>query len=455
VETAGESALLALMSNDSDTIGIVAGNLDYDNFRLLVVKKAGDFIQAAGQNLVDILMFDDRSKSCDIRLVDEFFQKSLAKLPIVLITGKESKLRPDLLLQMDEVLYRPVSPLEMNTRLAAMKRITELEQQLGSKQVALSGQPRILVVEDSAIQRHILTGYLTSQGFEVFGAADGEEAMEMADTTIPDVILLDLMLPKVDGLEVCRRLKAHRPTAAIPIVFITASHRLEEKIQVLECGAHDFLVKPVNQQELLIRVKSLLRHKQLVETLATQASRDPLTGLYNRRQMMTDLYLEMQRARRYNTSLSLILLDVDYFKNYNDSRGHLAGDEVLRQLASLLAASVRAFDKVARYGGEEFVVILPQTDLQGAVAVAEKLRRLVENHLFPEAEVQPGGRLTISLGISVYPDHADNVDGLLFWADKAMYKAKAAGRNRYAVACRIADKQPQGFFPDGRQAIGG
>jgi diguanylate cyclase (GGDEF)-like protein len=454
MEAVGKSALLALISDDLVTIGIVASNLDYDDFRLLVIKKAGDFIQAVNRNLVDILMFDDRSKNYDTGLVHEFFQKSLVKLPVVLITDKESKLKPDFFLQVDEVLYRPVAPLEINIRLAAIKGITELIQQLVGEPVAPSGQPRILVVEDSAVQRHVLTSYFTGQGFEVFGAADGEEALELANTRLPDVILLDLVLPKMDGLEVCRRLKSYYPTATIPIVFITASYSIEERIQALKCGAHDFLVKPVNQQELLIRVKSLLRHKQLVETLVTQACRDPLTGLYNRRQMMTCLYLEMQRARRYNTSLSLILLDVDYFKNYNDSRGHLAGDEALRQLSTLLNANVRAFDKVARYGGEEFVIILPQTDLQGAVASAEKLCWLVENHPFPEAEVQPGGRFTISLGISVYPDHADNVDGLLFLADKAMYQAKAAGRNRYAVACRIVDQQPQSSFPDGGQAIG-
>lgn len=436
----GRSTLLALISNDPDTISIIAGNLNYDDFRLLVVKKAGDFIHVVEQNLVDVLIFDDRSKSCDTRLVGEFFfQNSLVKLPVVLITDKESKLRPDLHLQVDEILYRPVAPLEINTRLAAIKRVRKLEQQLGDRPVVLPGQPRILIVEDSAVQRQILNGYLTSQGFEVFEAADGEEALELANARLPDVILLDLMLPKINGLEVCRLLKAYRPTAAIPIVFVTANHGLEEKIQALKCGAHDFLVKPVNQEELLIRVKFLHRQKQLVETLTTQASRDPLTGLYNRRQITTDLYLEMQRAKRYNTSFSLILLDIDYFKSYNDLRGHLVGDEVLRQLATLLNANVRSCDKVARYGGDEFVIILPQTDLKGAMATVEKLCRLIENHPFLEAEVQPGGKLTISVGISVYPDHADNVDGLLFLADKAMYQAKAAGRNKYAVACQILD----------------
>lgn len=270
----------------------------------------------------------------------------------------------------------------------------------------------------------------------MYTATDGEEALEIARRVVPDVVLLDLILPKMNGLEVCRRLKEYPPTAAVPVLFISASESTAEKINALECGASDFLLKPVNQREPLIRVKSLVRQKRLVQTLSDQVSKDPLTGLYNRRQLMTDLHEEVQRARRYGIPFSLFMLDIDYFKNYNDTNGHLAGDELLKQMAALLKPNVRACDKVARYGGEEFVIILPQTDLKGAMAVAEKLRRLIEEYEFPGKESQPGGKITVSIGVAAFSDHADNHEVLLHMADQAMYQAKSAGKNRVVQATR-------------------
>ncbi len=425
--------LLLLISDDPGTITTVAVHLDYEQFCLLIVKKIRNCLQVVERNIPGVIMLDAQMKN-----VEQIWQYLTAekpvRFPVILITTRETRLKSEAPGQVDEILYKPLDPLEMKARLADLQIIIEMERQLKTKKSFFEGRPKILLAEDSAVQRSILTRLLARAGFEVYTAADGEEALEVVDRTLPDVILLDLMLPRLDGLEVCRRLKAHPSTAEIPVVFITSSQSVEEKIKALEGGAHDFLVKPVNPEELVVRIKSVLRHKKLLETLTVQASKDPLTGLDNRRQLMMDLHLEMQRARRYKTPLALILLDVDYFKKYNDTHGHPAGDEILRQLAALLAGNIRAHDKVARYGGEEFVVILPHTDLKGAAAVAEKLRRLVEEQPFPREETQPGGKLTISLGVAGFPAHADNVEDLLRLADKAMYRAKAAGRNRVAVA---------------------
>lgn len=431
MEIARENILLLLISEDSGTIGSVATNLDYNQFLLLIAGNAGNCSSIIERSPVGILMLDIQARNVD--QIWKSFQEKASRLPVVLITPREVKFE-DLRYRVDEIIYKPLDPLEMDTRLASLKKIIEMEQQLSGEKLFFTKNPSILLVEDSAVQRRVLTRQLAGQGFAVHAAADGEEALEIAGRLLPDVVLLDLMLPKMDGFEVCRRLKASRPTADIPVVFITSRQSVEEKIKGLECGAHDFLVKPVNPQELLIRIKSLLRHKQLLETLTLQARKDPLTGLDNRRQLMSDLQLEIQRAERYQTPLSLILLDVDYFKKYNDLHGHPAGDRILRQLANLLAINLRAFDKIARYGGEEFVIILPQTDLKGATVVAEKLRRLVEEYPFPEEETQPAGKLTISLGVASYPEHAKSGDDLLAQADRAMYRAKAAGRNRVAVA---------------------
>lgn len=434
MENEKESTLLLLITADSETAGAVAFHLDYNQFCLLVVKKISDLFRFLEHKAAGIIMLDAQIPgSGDFW---QTFRARPARLPVILIATRELKLDPDAQYQVDEILYKPLDFLEMNKRLAALADMIEMERRLQGEQKPSpeEGRPKILLVEDSAVQRSILTRQLTEHGFEVLSAVDGEEAVALARSVLPDLILLDLMLPKVDGLEVCRRLKASSHTASVPVVFITSSRSPEEKIKALECGAHDFLTKPVMQQELLIRIRFLLRQKQLVENLAEQARKDPLTGLSNRRQLMSDLSLEMERAKRYGTPLALILLDVDHFKKYNDSYGHPAGDEVLRQVARLLTLNVRAFDKVARYGGEEFVVILPQTNLPGAVAAAEKLRRVVEGHPFLGGETQPGGKLTVSLGVAGFPGHAGSVDDLLQRADQAMYRAKAAGGNRVVVA---------------------
>lgn len=429
-----ESALtfLLFMSDDPGTIGSVAVNLDYEQFSLIIVRKIHNFVQAVERSLPGLLLLDAQVRSGNELWC--YLKEKPVNLPVLLITPRDAGLEQALKDQVDEILYKPLDPLEMNNRLAGLKRIMEMEQQLRGRKPVPAGTARVLLVEDSAVQRRILARQLEQQQFEVHAAADGEEALRLAGQIAPDVILLDLMLPGLNGIEVCRQLKAHPQTADVPVIFITSSQSVEEKIKALECGAHDFLVKPVNPQELLIRIRALLRHRQLLATLSIQASKDPLTGLDNRRQLMENLRLELQRAVRYQTPLSLLILDVDYFKKYNDTHGHPAGDEVLRRLAGILEKNTRAFDRVARYGGEEFVVLLPHTDIKGALAVAEKLRQMVEQHPFPGEESQPGGRLTVSIGVAGFPDHAGQEDALLSQADRALYAAKAAGRNRVAVA---------------------
>ncbi|OAT79833.1 hypothetical protein A6M21_15020 [Desulfotomaculum copahuensis] len=308
-----------------------------------------------------------------------------------------------------------------------------MEQQAQSR-VSASGRPRVLVVEDSPLQRRVIARYLTDQDLDVFTAADGVEALEKARQAPPDLVLLDLVLPGLDGFEVCRLLKEGASTAGTPIVIITSRSSREERIRGLECGADDFLVKPVDRKELLIRTKSLLRRKQLMDTLLNEASRDPLTGLYNRRRLAMEMQRELARAKRYNLQLAVILLDVDDFKRYNDTYGHPAGDEVLKELAGLLTVHTREADTVYRYGGEEFIVLMPQTGPEGGMAGAENIRRQVAGHLFGGGGDRPAGHLTVSLGVAVFPEHGENADELLCAADRAMYRAKREGKNRALAA---------------------
>lgn len=431
-----ESLILLLVSDDAGTINSVTANLDYNQFCLFVLRKVHDFTRIVEriieQELTGILMLDEQIQ--DSGKIWQYLYEEGIKIPIVLITRREAIFKSGIRYQADEILYKPLDSLEINTRLIGLRKIVEMERQLKLDGLLLGGKAKVLLVEGNAIQRNTMAKQLTGHGFSIYTAADGEEALELATSALPEVILLDLMIPKVDGLEVCRRLKSYQPTTNIPVVVTSTSQSIEEKIKALKNGAHDFLMKPVNSQELLIRIRFLLRQKQLMENLLIQASKDPLTGLNNRRQLMLDLRHETERVKRYGTPLSLILLDIDYFKKYNDTYGHPAGDEILRQVANLLAPNLRTFDKIARYGGEEFVIILPQTELKGAAAVAEKLRRLVEKHPFPGEETQPQGKLTISLGVADFSGRTDSVDDFLLQADRAMYRAKSSGRNCVAIA---------------------
>lgn len=427
----GSPKMVLLVTSTQATIVEISAQLDFTQFNLLIVASEKDAAQKIRLGWADVLIFEPAD--CGAGILCQFLAENKNLLPLILITGAEGAYPDNPSLQVNEILHRPVSGLELSTRLNAVVHLQQLERQAQSR-VSASARPRVLVVEDSPLQRRVIARYLTDQNLDVLTAADGVEAMEKVRQTPPDLVLLDLILPGRDGFEVCRLLKEEASTAGTPVVIITSHSGREERIRGLECGADDFLVKPVDRKELLVRTKSLLRRKQLMDTLRSEASRDPLTGLYNRRRLAVEMQRELARAKRYNLRLAVIMLDMDDFKHYNDTNGHPAGDEVLKQLADLLTAHTREADTVCRYGGEEFIVLMSQTGLEGGLAGAENIRRQVADHLFTGGVNQPGGHLTISLGVAVFPDHGENADDLLCAVDQALYRAKRTGKNRVVAA---------------------
>lgn len=303
---------------------------------------------------------------------------------------------------------------------------------------------KILVVDDIPVNIQLLDKQLSSSGFNIVIARNGEEALTQVDAEKPDLVLLDVMMPKLDGFETCRILKSNNKTNYIPVIMVTALNEMEDKIKGVEAGADDFITKPFNKHELLVRVKSLLRIKRLhdqlqekvdlleqaKERLRELAITDGLTGIYNHRYFKQFLAKEIIRTNRHNTKVSLAMIDIDHFKHYNDSHGHVAGDKILQQMAKLMAQNLRSIDVAARYGGEEFVAVLPQTDAHAAKIVAEKLRMLIENSQFEKEESQPNSKITISVGIATYPDNSKDLEGLINSADQRLYAAKAQGRNK-------------------------
>jgi diguanylate cyclase (GGDEF)-like protein len=300
---------------------------------------------------------------------------------------------------------------------------------------------KILVVDDSPTQLEWLVQVLVKEGYSVATAADGKDAIRKVRSDPPDLVLLDMILPDMDGLEVLRIVKARPDESFIPVIVLSVKADLDTKVTGLRIGADDFLAKPFAEAEILARCAAMLRIKHLQEKLhetqrklEEQTITDALTGLKNRRFFDERLREEFRRAQRYGDYLSLIMIDLDHFKEVNDRYGHQAGDSVLRDAATLLRSSIRDPDICARYGGEEFAVILPKTHMQGALTVAERVWRALgaKEYTLPagasptETKVQ----VTASLGVSFYPSKdISSGELLLRFADQALYQAKQAGRN--------------------------
>lgn len=304
---------------------------------------------------------------------------------------------------------------------------------------------KVLLVEDDPIQAEATKQSLENVGYEVICAHDGISAIKQVKTAKPDIILLDVILPGLDGYDVCRWLKTEEATKGIPVIMLTVKKDLSDKISGLHIGADDYLPKPYNELELNARIYASLRTKALQDELRIKnkqledllykveymAITDVLTGLFNRRRFHDVLLKEFERSRRYATPFSVIYMDIDHFKSVNDTYGHLMGDTVLKELPLIIQRSIREIDTAARYGGEEFTIALPNTRKEDALLVAERIRSATEQHVFSDLA---GRKITLSIGITGIPDAMiDSGDKMIQCADIALYKAKQNGRNRIEI----------------------
>ena len=291
---------------------------------------------------------------------------------------------------------------------------------------------RILIVDDDPVMVRVLARILAPMG-EILFATDGESALRMVRERSPDAMLLDVEMPGMSGFEVCQAIKADAGNADLPILFVSGHTDIETEAKGLEAGAVDYIMKPPSPPIVRARVRTQLILRERTRQLMRLASIDGLTGLANRRSFDETLDQEWRRARRNQTPLSLAMIDIDYFKRYNDHYGHQAGDDCLKSVAATLAqAAERPGELVARYGGEEFAVVLPGCDAETARAVAEKMRSRIEELQMSHAGAATR-QVTISCGIATLDgDMRDNLDqaALISAADQALYAAKEAGRNR-------------------------
>lgn len=302
---------------------------------------------------------------------------------------------------------------------------------------------RILVVDDHEDNIELLRARLEARGYVVEGAADGQAALDAVARCAPDLILLDVMMPKLDGMQVVRLLKGNKALPFIPVIMQTALDSTENKVEGLDAGADDYITKPINFAELEARVNAMLRLKKVQSALEASERElsklnaqlreisltDGLTKVDNRRSLEERLHEMWEHSVRLHEPIAIVMCDIDKFKSVNDNYGHQAGDAVLKEFAQLLKGEAREIDRVGRYGGEEFLLILPGTVLDAAVTFAERLREKVAGHTFSYS----GGTLcrTMSCGVAASPHpRVKDQEGLLRAADDALYVAKETGRNR-------------------------
>lgn len=284
----------------------------------------------------------------------------------------------------------------------------------------------ILIVDDNADKLNLLETALTQAGYHVTTATDGVEAIAMIDSYQPDLVITDVMMPRMDGYELAQHIRGDPRTKFIPVIMQTAAgHRAEDTRRASEAGALGYITDPTDLELLLARTRTLLEFKAYLDVCEEAAFTDHLTGLANRRRFERQLEREVNRTIRYDHPFTLLMIDIDNFKRLNDTFGHNAGDEAIRLIGRVLREGTRGIDLAARIGGEEFAVVLVETNQEGGMEVAERLRIAIRTMSIPFA-----GRITASFGVAECPSCAQTSDGILNAADTALYEAKRNGRDR-------------------------
>ncbi len=309
---------------------------------------------------------------------------------------------------------------------------------------------RILIIDDNPNNLNVLIEHLHS--YEISVALNGKDGIKLAHNINPDLILLDVMMPGIDGFETCRRLKEDESISDIPIIFLTALEDMENKLKGFQVGGVDYITKPIKFEEALARINAHLtirRHEKELERknklileqvrqLDYLARTDSLTKLPNRRDFMEHANMEMSRYKRNGSPFSIVMIDIDFFKKINDAFGHECGDYVLVETAECIRKNLRTHDHIARWGGEEFIILLPETESEGAVEVAEKIRCQIQDDQFIFGSYCPEVRLT--LGVSAI-ESGKTLQDCIRMADQALYRGKKSGRNKVVTAKKHSKNQ--------------
>lgn len=302
----------------------------------------------------------------------------------------------------------------------------------------INDETKILVVDDDPASAKLVKLALECDGYQVLTASSGKQAIKEMSDWSPHLVLLDVSMPGLNGLDTLKYLRARNHY--VSTIFVTGRSDVDDVVRGLDAGADDYIRKPFDAKELLARVRTQLRIKQLNDNLKAAnkklkslVDKDDLTGLFNMRSLYEKLDNELNRARRFGRSVCVIMMDMDHFKNVNDSNDHLFGSFVLQEVGKIIRNNIRSVDFAARYGGDEFLIVLTEISLDGAKIFAERLRLLIKDHVFSQGDHQ--ARQTVSIGLAVTDKGSQTIDarGLVRYADRALYKAKNEGRDCVVV----------------------
>ncbi len=312
-----------------------------------------------------------------------------------------------------------------------------LQKKFITKKESIKMKKNILVVEDDRDARDLIKIYLKKWNYSVYESSNGHTALEILKTNYIHIAIIDWILPGMSGIELCKKIRDINPNNYIYIIIITGKKTREDVIEALSNGADDYIIKPFNFEELKVRIEAGLRivkyHENLkscYEMLYKESLIDSLTKVLNRKAILNRLEVEFERHKRFNDELCVIMGDIDFFKKINDTYGHLAGDEVLRQLGQLFNNSLRKYDCVGRYGGEEFLIILPHTEKEVAIKVANRMRETIKNHNFIYNSLSLDITMSFGIASSLY---AETPLELINLADIALYRAKKKGRDKVEI----------------------
>jgi two-component system, cell cycle response regulator len=450
------TARVLVVDDVAANVKLMEARLSAEYFDVITVMNGRDGLAICERGECDIVLLDVMMPDMDGFEVCQRLKSNPAThhIPVIMVTALDQprdRLR-GLQAGADDFLTKPVSDVMLIARvrsLARLKMVTdELRMRaLTSRDIGIESpereavtdggrRGRVLVVDDRASSNERLTAMLAAeQTVEV--EADPNQALLRASEGNYDLVIVSLAFENFDGLRLCSQLRSLDRTRNVPILAIADGENHARMVRGLEIGVNDYLVRPIDKNELLARARTQVRKKRYTERLRDNvqmqielAITDALTGLYNRRYMESHLATLIEQSAARAKSLSVLVLDIDYFKAVNDTHGHEAGDEVLREFALRVKKSIRGIDLACRYGGEEFVVVMPETDKAVATTVAERLRRCIAAEPFA---VERGARaipVTISIGIAALAGRGDTAADVLKRADQALYRAKRDGRNR-------------------------